>query len=718
MYSIEALVEENNRRREEIFGPYDPVTGIGCYGHGDVCDSARRVKVCIPDFVTPEVWIPKLVSENVLWRAVIEHGSVRSFIVDYWKKNYTDALSKMVCMEMCKVRMREDPEYAMYMCDKIEDKRTGEMMNFRLNYPQRKLLALMESMRHEGRAIRVIILKARQWGGSTLSQLYIKWMQDFRHDGWNAIILSQVKGTSKKIKSMYRKALDEHPGWTVGYPGVKLQFSPYENSSDDFIVTDGMRALRRSTLTVASFENFDSVRGSNFHCAHFSEVAYWKKSDEHDPEGVISSISAGIRNQPDNVEIFESTGRGASGFFYDKCQRAMTDPTDAYKFLFIPCFIIENDMEDVGDPKEFAEWLLLNRNKSTFPAGYREEGKFFWRMWELGACFEAINWYRNFRNKFAAHSYMATEAPIDEVEAFRNSGNLIFNPYSIEELERECVRDEVYWADVEPASSGSGWGGGGSLRDRKRSKAGMGSVKVRDDKTGEMKIWAMPNNNILQVVNRYVVSVDIGGSSSTSDYSVMTVIDRKGTIPGMHGRLEVVARWRSHCRHDILAWKAVALAHFYDDALLVIESNTADRERNNNTEGDHFGTIIEEISDFYPNLYRRNASPEMVLDKVEMKYGFQTNKLTKGWLIDNLIACVDDKLWDEPDREMYRELRLYERKDDGSMGNIAGADNHDDVLMSTAIGLWVSMNDMGRAEWSNKERVARPRILVGTEAGF
>lgn len=225
----------------------------------------------------------------------------------------------------------------------------------------------------------------------------------------------------------------------------------------------------------------------------------------------------------------------------------------------------------------------------------------------------------------------------------------------------------------------------------------------------------MNNNEILKVRHRYVVSVDIGGSSEGSDYTVMTVIDRLGQIRGVKGKPRVVARWRGHARHDILAWKAAALAHLYSDALLVIESNTADRERQNNTEGDHFGTIIEEISDFYPNLYQRNSSPEKVQDRVEMRFGFQTNKLTKQWVIDNLIACVDDQLWVEPDKEMYHELRIYERKADGTLGNIEGRGNHDDILMSTAIGLWVAMNEMPVPCWVQEAR-GKKWLQPGTEA--
>lgn len=702
---IEKLVKENERRTKEMFGKYDPLTGEGCYGF------EHRVHMHIPDFIIPDMYVPEECTKTLLYQQLMEHGTIRDFIVMGMQKDYTQKLHSLVTFEICKVRFREDPEFALYMEDKIEDKATGEMIPFRLNYPQRKLLEIFERQRHKKKAIRVVVLKARQWGGSTLTQLYMKWIQDHRHDGWNSVILAQVKGASKKIKAMYRKAVEMQPGWTIGRPGDQLQLSPFENSVDDFIVSNGTKSVRRSTLTIASFDTFDNVRGSNFHMAHYSEVAYWKKTPEHDPEGVISSIHGGIKNIEDNMEVYESTGRGASGFFYEKCQMAM-DPenNDANEFLFIPFYQIELNREEVPDQYQFAKWLYDNKYKSTCPKGWREEGKFFWKMWKLGASFEAINWYRIERNNYKSHAFMATEAPVDENEAFRNSGNLIFNPYSIDDLQNECQREPKYYANIIVSNTQQKV----TTSNFRRSDV-LASSKidyVSNNESAELKIWSLPNNNILKVKNRYLVSVDIGGASNTSDYTVMTVIDRLGMVPGMHGKLAIAARWRSHCRHDILAWKAAALAHFYDDALLVIESNTADRERSSNTEGDHFGTIIEEIANYYPNLYMRAAPPDKVREGLTGTYGFQTNKLTKGWVIDNLIAFLDDKLWDEPDKDMYRELRIYERKEDNSMGNIEGRGNHDDILMSTAIGLWIATTDMPKPDWKRESKVNNKQLNI------
>lgn len=698
--TADELMAENARRKEVIFHEYDPVTGKGCNDMDD------RVEVCIEDFFIPKMYMPKTCMNTVLMRALAQNDfSISSFIINYLHREYNEQIKTLVSFEICRIRFAEDPEFAFYLTDRIEDKVTGQLIPFRLNYAQRYVLHEYECMRKRGEPIYAIILKARQWGGSTLTQMYIKWMQDFRHpNGWNAIILAQVKATSKKIKAMYRKAIEQQAGWTVGLPGINLRMTPFESSQDDFVVSNGYSAIRTSTISIASFDNFDNVRGSNFHCAHYSEVAYWKETPEHDPEAVLSSISGSIRRQADNVEVFESTGRGASGFFYDMCQRAKDEKNhDAYKFIFIPFYYIENDMmpfKSKDEEKEFAQWLIDARTCDHRMAGYRESGKFFWRIWQQGATFEAINWYREERNKYTTHAYMATEAPIDDTEAFRHTGNLVFNPYSIDAMQELFMKEPAGYVSI-------------MLYDKQKERNFYtyfnASFPDAAPESAEMKVWEFPNNKILRIKNRYVVAVDIGGRGDTSDYTVMTVIDRKGLCPGEYGMPRVVARWRGHVRHDILAWKAAALAQWYSHALLVIESNSADKERTSNTEGDHFGTIIEEIAKFYSNVYQRKSSAENTREKTLPKYGFQTNKLTKGWVIDDLIAAVEDKLWEEPDKDMYAELRAYERKDDNTLGNVSGRNMHDDVLMSTGIGLWVSANDMPQPFFMKPNHTRRTR---------
>jgi hypothetical protein len=89
-------------------------------------------------------------------------------------------------------------------------------------------------------------------------------------------------------------------------------------------------------------------------------------------------------------------------------------------------------------------------------------------------------------------------------------------------------------------------------------------------------------------------------------------------------------------------------------------------------------------------MYIRATEVDKVTQKTTNIYGFHTNTLTKGYVIDNYIAYIEDSLYVEPDKQAYDELLIYERKEDGTMGNVEGKNNHDDIVMSTGIGLYVS----------------------------
>ena len=76
------------------------------------------------------------------------------------------------------------------------------------------------------------------------------------------------------------------------------------------------------------------------------------------------------------------------------------------------------------------------------------------------------------------------------------------------------------------------------------------------------------------------------------------------------------------------------------------------------------------------------------------KWGFWTNSSTKPAIIGHLITCVREHLWIERDAYAIEELALYERNDKGQFSAPAGKGNHDDVVMATAIGLWICNREM------------------------
>ena len=109
-------------------------------------------------------------------------------------------------------RCREDFAYWAERCVRIKDKMSGRMVPFRLNAPQRRVAAVFERERQAGRPIRVIMLKARQWGGSTLVQMYMAWIQCTQAEHWHSLICAQVGKTAASIRGMYDEMLRTYPG--------------------------------------------------------------------------------------------------------------------------------------------------------------------------------------------------------------------------------------------------------------------------------------------------------------------------------------------------------------------------------------------------------------------------------------------------------------------------------------------------------------------------
>ena len=187
------------------------------------------------------------------------------------------------------------------------------------------------------------------------------------------------------------------------------------------------------------------------------------------------------------------------------------------------------------------------------------------------------------------------------------------------------------------------------------------------------------------------MTVDVGGRSAKSDWSVIAVLDRGPMIDG--GVPRIVAQWRGHCDMDQLAWRSARVAAYYNNALLIIESNTLEsREPARMVDGDELPSILCQIRDVYPNLYARRSGIENLRHGQELKLGFHTNAATKPMVIATLIRVVREGLYEERSDAAVDEFLTYERRPNGSYGAILGA--HDDLLMTRAIGLHVALHEM------------------------
>lgn len=657
---IERLIEENERRNSLKFAAYNPLTGEGASG--------ERAVLEIGDYAIPVQHIPVGMLENPFVRKLQEAGSVQNFCEEYISAGYTEETREKVVRKIIRIRCNYDFDYWAYSFVWIKNKTGGDDIRFRLNNPQRKLIRKLEDMRLAGKPIRLILLKARQWGGSTAIQIYMAWIQLVHKTGWNSIIVGHVNNASLEVKGMFTKLMERYPLWllhkeTDVYDVKEKKLRPFEGSQSIDIIPQ-----RNCKIKTGTAERPESARGGDSSMAHCTEVAFWNKTENKTPEQIIKSVCSGVLYTPLSVEIYESTANGTGNFFHTEWERAKRGESDK-EYLFIPWYDIELYSLPIEDKFEFARQLYENRNNG------HNNGQYNWWLWERGATLEAINWYMVSRKKYDDHADMASEFPSDDIEAFKHSGQKVFNQYKVEELRKTCKAPK-YIGDVY-----------GKAAKGKEALEGLG---FSQDKQGVLKVYALPETDF-KVSNRYLTVVDIGGRSNKSDPSVILVLDRFWMIEGEPP--EVVAEWHGHIDHDLLAWKAAQIACFYNKSLLVFESNTLEtKDKERDTDGQHLEYILNQIGDIYPNLYARQQSEEDIAAGAPKKWGFHTNTLTKPLIIDNLVTVIREGSYIERVMECVDEYLCYEKKANGSFGAISG--KHDDRLMTRAIGLFICFSAM------------------------
>lgn len=677
---IAALLAENDRRNEIMFAKFDPVTGEGSIG--------KRVRVSIADFAIPVQWLPVEMMDIPLVKKLVKAGSIDKFLSSVMHVEPNDDDFIKVSRTLIRLRYKNDFPFWTATLVYIHNKDAGKDVLFRLWYPQRILVSRFEAKRKAGEPIRLILLKARQWGGSTTTQLYMAWLQFFHKKGLNSLIIAHQGTASDEIKDMFDLMIKKHPVEFLHRLG-----EVYSENEPKLVGVGKSGSTHRvpqreCKIKVGTAERPNGCRGGAYSLVHLSEVGLWQNTEGKSPEDIVRSACSGILAKPYTMIVMESTANGTGNFFHREYSAA-ADPKvkSQYEALFIAWFQIEhyslpfNSAEELHD---FAKQLWENRNNAYTPSNREESGRYLWSLWERGASLEAIHWYiyeRAGKNDFAV---MAAEFPSDDVEAFVHSGTMVFDKYLVKQFEPFC-REPKFVGEV--------------YADADEGEEALSNLRFREDRQGLLSIWAMPEKfDDYEVTDRYLTVVDVGGRSNKADWSVIVVFDRLSMIDGSEPP-SVVAQWYGHCDIDRLAWRAAQIAAFYNDSLLVIESNTLethDKERQVEG-GDQSQYILNQISDIYPNLYARKQSEDEIREGAPRKYGFHTNVATKPMIISTLVKVIRERLYIERDKRCLDEYDTYERKPNGAYGAIVG--KHDDLLMTRAIGLHICYREMEMPEF-------------------
>ena len=661
---IEKAIIENEQRLREISAVYNPITGEGS-------TSIERRWTHIEGFPAEKLNLPltMLGDEQIINLAAL---GARGYIEQISGKEANDREIIKLWLQFCLKRIEHDFEYWARTMTTIADKGKGRDTAFTLNRPQRIYLKAMEKLRIANKPIDIILLKARQWGGSTLTQLYMLWIQLVHKRNWNSVICGDIEKQSSIVAGMLAKVINRYPQWATG--GKRITTTPYQGAQKTRVIS-----WSNSRYSLGSAQKPDSLRSEDISMAHLTEVGLWKATQGRKPEDLVQSIFGSIASGPYTMKIIESTAKGVGNFFH----RTWIDATER-RNNFTPVFIPWFSIDLYSKPMEKAHYAAFIESMNEY-----EE-----HLFSLGATLEAIAWYRGKRREMPDEWRLFSEFPSTAEEAFQSTGRRVFKISYVNSMRKNCV-PPPFIGDI------------ATVKERGKAKEEYRFIPLaagEKESGNSLSVWLMPDTeNLLR--DRYIVTVDVGGTGSKADYSCIVVADRIAMLEG--GVPEIAACWHGHIEHDKLAWKAVEIARAYGNALLVIESNTLETE---GTEGNNFEYILNEISGKYSNLYCRTSQLEIKQGRPR-RWGFHTNSSTKPMVINFLVKALRDGLYIERCLQTTHELDLYEFKENGKeMGAIEG--NHDDRVMATAILVWTCYNHPLPSRPANSNgAVKRTRII-------
>lgn len=636
----EEYITENKHRWERINTPYNPLSGEGS-------DCCKRLEIRISDADCPIMYIPYMMFDEPFIQEIKKCGSFAALA------KRIGTTTDVVAYTFVCIRIKYDFEFWAYSFirikpklseDAIKEKRAERDIPFLLNRGQRKLLRYIYTDWIAGKPIRIVLLKARQWGGSTLVQIIMDWFQLVLHKQWNSVICAHVESAAKIVRGMYTKALKSYPSILIDGAVGKVEMLPYEGSQKTRWIKE-----RECRISIGSSEKPEGLRSEDLNMAHFSEVGLFRATDGKRPEDLIQSIVSGIPYVRDTLIVYESTAKGVGNFFHREWLRAEKGES-TFTPVFVAWFEIEMYTAPIADYYDFSS-SLTDKEK---------------RMFELGATLEHIAWYRAKRKEYSDEWRFISEFPSYPIEAFQSTGHRYFNIGDVAKLRKFCCEPSLVGDIVAKGTHG---------------EEALQDIRFVQRTDGHFKIWALPDD-VKMTNNRYVVVVDVNrGTSQKADNGIICVFDRfwmrEGGVP------EVVAEWCGHIIMRHFVWVSVQIAKLYQNAYLVVESNTPDSMAQANGE---LESVFDEIAAHYDNMYSRTPAAQIKQGEPK-KWGFYTSRGTKDMVCTHQQLALAEDMYIERCIDAVDEHDTFEVKENGSLGAVEGC--HDDRLITRAIGVWV-----------------------------
>lgn len=537
-------------------------------------------------------------------------------------------------------------EYIEY-CLKIRTKE-GSVVPFRLNKPQQKLYAAAKRQSDAGLPVRLIVLKARQMGFSTLigGMMFHRCATGKHKQG---VVISHDAESTRKLFEMHKRFLDLLP----------QPVKPRVAASNGYQIVFNLPAQRGkkapqgegldSSIEIATAGGKGVGRGSTRQYVHMSEYAFWPG----DPNENFTAVMQTLPQDPNTMAIIESTAFGYNDFktkWDEAVERERRGELDGFIPVFFAWFEMDEyrrtpppNFERTEEEQELAQRYGL------------DDEQLYWRRWKIANdCGGKIDQFRQ-------------EYPSCPEEAFLATGSCVFDQEQL--IERI---GQVRELRPETGAFRIAYDGDNILKLRK--------WEWEPDKKGCIRIYERPVAGV-----PYVIGADTAGSDGkdkNSDFFAAHVLDNRTgrQVAVLHGKLG----------EREFTEQLYALGKWYNDALIGIETN--------------YSTYPNELIQLmgYRNLYVQQRTDDF-RKTVITKYGWDTNLVTRPLIIDGLKDVAKHHMELIGDFGTLQEMLVFIKNAAGRPEAEVG--QHDDLVMSLAIAHYIR----GQQRYTAKDTGDRKR---------
>ena len=392
----------------------------------------------------------------------------------------------------------------------------GEIVPFKLNPPQMKLYNILKEQSQQGKPKRVIILKARQMGFSTLTEAMLFKATATSKNVTSAIVTHKDTAT-KNLFRMSKRYYDYLPEplkpQTRASNAYELEF----NTKDGKGLGSIIKCFTAGGKGVGVSDTIQNV--------HISEYALWEGNKKETLTGLLQTVP----HNKNTTVIIESTARG-----YDHYKELWDRAVDG-ESEYVPLFVAWFELEEYQLP--YNGFSLTVEEKKIKNLYNLTNEQLAWRRWCISDnCSGDEEWFKQ-------------EYPACPEEAFLATGNCYFGKdgkqkiiQRIEQIRRIKPLAVGYFENDYDGQQGN------KITD----------YKWVDDEQGYIKIYERPRDNV-----PYVIGGDTAGEGS--DNFIGQVLDNTNGSQ--------VAVFCKQLGEELYARQMYCLGMYYNKALLGIEIN-------------------------------------------------------------------------------------------------------------------------------------------------